>query len=46
MSIQELLMALHYRRIDVKARDGKGILFRGIRLKDMASSPAPSGSDK
>ena len=36
----ELLMALYYQELDVKTRDGKGILFRGILLKDMAPSPA------
>ena len=40
----ELLMALHYDKINVKARDSKGILFRGIRLKGMVSSPAPPES--
>lgn len=40
----ELLMALHYDIINVKARDSKGILFRGIHLKDMVSSPAPPES--
>lgn len=41
----ELLIALHYRRLDVKTRDGKGILFRGIHLKNMDPSSVPSGSE-